>query len=336
MQYIIKNALANVNKDVFWIDWITTFQDTFEFSVEGSSELECDILAKSRVMKMQSDADNSALALLYERCPSSANSENVKSAFLATRPRYLDHLYRVNERGEAVNLAEEARKFLRASAQETLKDSLPATPIMKFDPSNAKRVSYFNGKHLIVDIETLGVTPPAPILTIGMVFLDFTKSREGTMTKYYFGVNASECVGDCDEETLAWWGRQDCSVRHEAFNHEPTPNVFKVVASVIEKEAPHYLWGKAPDFDFGHIGAQMKAHNIEVPWKFWQLRDIRTIEGLHLKCESVRKLNPDENNPSFQPHHALFDALTEALQLKSVLFELRRLQELDEDKGESK
>lgn len=34
------------------------------------------------------------------------------------------------------------------------------------------RTAYAAARHLIVDIETLGLTVPAPVLSIGAVFLD--------------------------------------------------------------------------------------------------------------------------------------------------------------------
>ncbi len=190
-------------------------------------------------------------------------------------------------------------------------------------------LSYDTTKHLIVDIETLGINPPAPILTIGMVFLDFDPYREGAedgepdIKTYYLGVDQKECVGEADEATMAWWGQQDCAVRKAAFCPTVTPNVFQEFVNIVNREAPDYLWGNSPDFDFGHLGAQIKAKGLELPWRFWQLRDIRTVKGFGAYTVKVEE-NPG-NLLGFKEHHALYDALKEAHILKSSIQKISRL-----------
>ena len=194
-------------------------------------------------------------------------------------------------------------------------------------------LSYGTTKHLIVDIETTGVNPPAPILTIGMVFLDFDPYRDNAntgepdITTYYLGVDQQECIGETDKETMSWWGRQDSAVRDAAFYPKKTPNVFQEFVDIVEREAPDYFWGNAPDFDFGHLGAQLKAKGLKLPWYFWQLRDIRTVRGFWLYDEK-----PIENKlglKGFKKHHALYDALEEAQVLKSTIQRFEKLMDLE-------
>ena len=89
-----------------------------------------------------------------------------------------------------------------------------------------------------------------------------------------------------------------------------------------------YLWGKSPDFDFGHMAAQLKAAGHDVPWNFWQLRDIRTVEGFGIE---YRGLNPVFEELEFlaaqheTAHSALDDAIQEAKTLCGVVVQIAGL-----------
>ncbi len=188
---------------------------------------------------------------------------------------------------------------------------------------------YESTKHLVVDIETTGINPPSPILTIGMVFLDFNPYRENATTgepdikTYYLGVDPKECIGDPDSASLSWWGQQDSEVRKAAFFPERTPNVFQTFVDIVNQEAPDYFWGNSPDFDFGHLGAQIKAQGIELPWKFWQLRDIRTLKSFGLY--PIKRIENTQGLKGFKKHHALYDALEEANVLKGTIQRIEQL-----------
>ena len=144
------------------------------------------------------------------------------------------------------------------------------------------RTAYAAARHLIVDIETLGLTVPAPVLSIGAVFLDCSAGLPASMRTWQVKVDPKKCIGEPDPKTLDWWSKQSEEARREAFEATPDANPFGKFLGFVRDVKPTYFWGKSHDFDFGHLGAQIEALGIRPPWTYWRLRDIRTIEGLGL------------------------------------------------------
>ena len=144
------------------------------------------------------------------------------------------------------------------------------------------RTAYAAARHLIVDIETLGLTVPAPVLSIGAVFLDCSAGLPASMRTWQVKVDPKKCIGEPDPKTLDWWSKQSEEARREAFEATPDANPFGKFLGFVREVKPTYFWGKSHDFDFGHLGAQIEALGIRPPWTYWRLRDIRTLEGLGL------------------------------------------------------
>lgn len=66
------------------------------------------------------------------------------------------------------------------------------------------RTAYAAARHLIVDIETLGLTVPAPVLSIGAVFLDCSAGFPASMRTWQVKVDPKKCIGEPDPKTLDW------------------------------------------------------------------------------------------------------------------------------------
>ncbi len=179
--------------------------------------------------------------------------------------------------------------------------------------------SYGNSRHLVVDIETLGTAAPAPILAIGAVCLDAICGRPAIVRTMRIGLDPRACAGSPDADTVLWWNRQAEAVRREAFAGATTSDPWGDFMSLIEDFQPDYFWGKAPDFDFGHLAAQLEAAGRPVPWRYWQLRDIRTLEGLWGDAKPVIEIPASEAVPVPMPHVAIYDALVEAELLRLSL-----------------
>lgn len=63
--------------------------------------------------------------------------------------------------------------------------------------------------HLMIDLETMGNKPTAPIVAIGAVFFDPTSSELGA--EFYVAVNlasAMEQGAKPDGDTILWWLKQ--------------------------------------------------------------------------------------------------------------------------------
>ncbi len=130
------------------------------------------------------------------------------------------------------------------------------------------RTAYAAARHLIVDIETLGLTVPAPVLSIGAVFLDCSAGLPASMRTWQVKVDPNKCIGEPDPKTLDWWSKQSEEARREAFEATPDANPFGKFLGFVREVKPTYFWGKSHDFDFGHLGAQIEALGIRPPWTY--------------------------------------------------------------------
>ncbi len=184
-----------------------------------------------------------------------------------------------------------------------------------------RRSLYAKAKHLVVDIETLGLAVPAPILSIGLVLLDCSEGFPAKLQTWTIKVDPKACVGTAEEKTLAWWAQQSEAARKEAFEGTPDEDPFGKFLAIVLANRPDYYWGKSHDFDFGHLAAQLAHLGMKLPWNYWRLRDIRTIEGLGLtyvgKDATLDALR--ERNASAVSHSALSDALVETELLYSAI-----------------
>lgn len=184
---------------------------------------------------------------------------------------------------------------------------------------------YYEACHLVVDIETLGVKIPAPILSIGVAMLDCSNGIPATLSVRNIQVDPARCIGAPETASVLWWmnSKMD-SARAAALEPESDDDPFAAFLKLIDDFKPDYFWGKSPDFDFGHLEAQLAHQGLPIPWKFWQLRDIRTIEGLG--CP----MTDDEifTNPPAKwvnhdiVHTADYDAWVEARSLYAVVIHL--------------
>jgi len=137
----------------------------------------------------------------------------------------------------------------------------------------------------MIDLETLATGPDAVILTLGAIKFDpydFEKDP-GPGLYFKFDVNEQFKLGrQANDTTIAWWGEQPEDVREEAMGEEgriplndglDQLNKFLVGADNI--------WAQGPVFDICMLENLMRQLNRPSPWQYWQIRDSRTLFGVH-------------------------------------------------------
>ena len=170
-------------------------------------------------------------------------------------------------------------------------------------------------KDLVVDIETLGIEYGSKVLSIAAVSGD---------NRFYKVISNPE--GTIDEDTLNWWNQcPSVLARNEVF--QPNENSTDLRSALVElvqfinENHCERFWGCSPDFDFGHLAYWMKKYQIDIPWQFWQLRDIRTIRDFIPK-EKIEMLN-QQYLPNDQRHIAIVDVVAEYALLNTVLLNVQ-------------
>ena len=158
--------------------------------------------------------------------------------------------------------------------------------------------------HLMIDLETLATTPNAAILTIGACKFDPTATDVHSTYYERIVLETQEDYGRViNEDTLAWWSQQDKQIQEDAFG-EGTDRID--LKDAMKKLYTFGLgttnvWSHGAIFDVVIIEDICRSFQQAVTWKFWEVRDTRTL--FDLANVSVRIEGK---------HNALTDAVAQA------------------------
>lgn len=173
---------------------------------------------------------------------------------------------------------------------------------------------------IMVDLETLSVRPHSLILVIGAIKFKRNKKYEDSVEKVLDKVNQTTLdkldtfyrritiksgidVGlHIDKDTEKWWGEQDEDVKYEALLNPDRVSLQEALEDFTKwfgKNPRTCIWGNGSDFDISILGESFKRCNMEIPWKYFLVRDLRTIFDLG----NVRMTDL----PQYKKHHALYD-----------------------------
>ena len=172
--------------------------------------------------------------------------------------------------------------------------------------------------HLMVDLETLAVTPKAVILTIGAVRFD--PLHQGHTDEFYVRVSMDDqdqMGREIDPNTLEWWSKQDPEIMEEAFDERD-----RIPLSEAIEQFHKFAWGcdafwsHGATFDLVMLEDVYRTFKKPLIWNYWQLRDTRTLFDLGF--------NPDLSK--LEKHNALKDAINQANSVQNVMRQLAVLQ----------
>ena len=161
--------------------------------------------------------------------------------------------------------------------------------------------------HCMIDIETMGQRPNAPVLSIGAVKFDPNTGKIGQ--EFYAAVSPADAFlhGSPDGDTLKWWMGQADAARASVVSGTDT------LAEALGKLAGFYgnwgnveVWGNGPSFDMTILEyAFNRALGAKAPWQFWNVRDCRTVA-------SIAGKRPPRIGGAGVYHNALDDARHQA------------------------
>lgn len=164
----------------------------------------------------------------------------------------------------------------------------------------------------MVDLETLSTSMDAHVLTIGAVAFDFWGNIK---EEFYRRIEFDSCARlglRRDEKTLKWWDNQPAEARAEVFSED---NRLHIKDALLEfnkfwiANKGEKLWCNGANFDEPILSTIYEKLNLEKPWKFWNVRCLRTyidIVGLSMK------------DFGFTAHHALADCKNQVLAYKKA------------------
>jgi 3' exoribonuclease, RNase T-like len=172
---------------------------------------------------------------------------------------------------------------------------------------------------IMIDLETLNTTPDATILTIGAVKFDpfGQELKDPRMDSFYAKVDLDSCdrIGlTTSDDTIAWWANQSKEAQAAAFDTEGRVDIEEVFARLYKFcWGAKRVWSNGATFDIIICEHVFRKINRACPWKFWEIRDVRTAFDLGI--------NPQR--PPVTAHHALEDAWNQAVGIQNVYNTLR-------------
>lgn len=173
--------------------------------------------------------------------------------------------------------------------------------------------------HIMIDLETLDVTPTATILTIGAVKFDpfGDEINDPKCDKFYVRVDVDSCDAlgcTVSQSTLDWWAQQSSAAQEEAFDPANRISVQDAMAQLYKFAwGAKRVWAHGAGFDIPICENLYRKVGKAIPWAFWDVRDTRTLFDIGI--------NP--NRPPVLKHHALEDAWNQAVGVQNVYRTLR-------------
>jgi len=170
-------------------------------------------------------------------------------------------------------------------------------------------------KHLMVDMETMAVTPDAVILTLGAVHFNPWGNGYGDKIYFRISIDDQDRLGRfVDPATLDWWAKQDPAIMEEAFSDQD-----RIPLEEAMDRFHKFAWGcdafwsHGATFDLVMIENVLRQMGRPVPWNYWQLRDTRTLFDLGY----------DPDMPTGSKHDALQDAIRQAVGVQNIYSKLK-------------
>lgn len=163
---------------------------------------------------------------------------------------------------------------------------------------------------VMLDLETAGTRPDAPIIAIGAVTFDMKNGVLGE--RFYITVDLASCVQQgarIDPSTFMWWLQQSDKARQGVVGGMQMHISEACVAFkdwLYEHSAPQNAvkpWGNSSSFDCTILKEHYFRAGLEAPWAFWNERCFRTLAAMYPNIERKH---------TGTVHNALDDAISQA------------------------
>ena len=167
--------------------------------------------------------------------------------------------------------------------------------------------------HIMLDIETMGQSTGAAIMSIGACYFDPATGEIGETFHKEISISSN---GKIDASTVIWWMKQDDAARSKFYNNDRSPPI-NVVLVEFDRFVKHdaQIWGNGIAFDNVIIGNAYDTLGLKRPWKYWNDRDVRTM----VELGKAIGIDPKRDFP-FEgvKHDALADAIHQAKYVSAI------------------
>lgn len=165
--------------------------------------------------------------------------------------------------------------------------------------------------HLMIDLETMGKNPDAPIISIGAIFFDPQTGDIGP--EFSKTIDLETAGGVIDRDTIKWWLKQSREAQSAIMTDEiPLDDALLQLREFIDENSGEFfvqVWGNGANFDNTILRRSYERQGIPCPWRYYNDRDVRTIVELGKAIDfDARTAIPFEG----ERHNALDDARYQA------------------------
>ncbi len=171
--------------------------------------------------------------------------------------------------------------------------------------------------HLMIDLETMGKNPDAPIISIGAIFFDPQTGDMGP--EFSKTIDLETAGGVIDRDTIKWWLKQSREAQSAIMTDEiPLDDALLQLREFIDENSGEFfvqVWGNGANFDNVILRRSYERQGIPCPWRYCNDRDVRTIVELGKAIDfDTRTAIPFEG----ERHNALDDARYQAKYVSAI------------------
>ncbi|EPT7691801.1 3'-5' exoribonuclease domain-containing protein [Escherichia coli] len=215
---------------------------------------------------------------------------------------------------EKMEGAEHPHKENAGSAQDHASDSETgetADPLITVNGHHVITSTSRTCDHLMIDLETMGKNPDAPIISIGAIFFDPQTGDMGP--EFSKTIDLETAGGVIDRDTIKWWLKQSREEQSAIMTDEiPLDDALLQLREFIDENSGEFfvqVWGNGANFDNTILRRSYERQGIPCPWRYYNDRDVRTIVELGKAIDfDARTAIPFEG----ERHNALDDARYQA------------------------
>ena len=171
--------------------------------------------------------------------------------------------------------------------------------------------------HLMIDLETMGKNPDAPIISIGAIFFDPQTGDMGP--EFSKTIDLETAGGVIDRDTIKWWLKQSREAQSAIMTDEiPLDDALLQLREFIDENSGEFfvqVWGNGANFENTILRRSYERQGIPCPWRYYNDRDVRTIVELGKAIDfDARTAIPFEG----ERHNALDDARYQAKYVSAI------------------
>ncbi|HBV6503588.1 TPA: 3'-5' exoribonuclease [Escherichia coli] len=171
--------------------------------------------------------------------------------------------------------------------------------------------------HLMIDLETMGKNPDAPIASIGAVFFDPQTGEMGP--EFSKTIDLETAGGVIELDTIKWWLKQSREAQSAILTDEiPLDDALLQFREFIDENSGEFfvqVWGNGANFDNVILRRSYERQDIPCPWRHTNDRDVRTIVAMGLVMDfDARNVIAFEG----ERHNALHDARYQAKYVSAI------------------